>query len=219
MEGHRVSRPYDRTRAAAESRLEALDDAALLEDEPHEEDGEDTTETTTAPEPTVRPDDFGFHEDDPETDLLDDDLDAGLRNDEEADALDAVGEVFNARDLDQLLAIMAPDGEVPGLLGYERANLGEAIEDLWQRRPTCCLTRGHHLDEHVGVLWEHDGEAWWRVAAVHVDDVRDATIGVLEFTDDPALLEELVADPPEADELEEGSRWSEWEEGDGGDSH
>lgn len=214
MEGAVVSRPYDRTRAGAESRLEALDDAAVLDDDLDAEVVDDADgQPSPATEPTLGPDDFGFHEDDPDTDLLDDDLDAGLRNDEEADALDAVAEVFNARDLDQLLVILAPDGEVPGLLGYERANLGEAIEDLWQRRPTCCLTRGHHLDEYVGVLWEHDGAAWWRVAAVHVDDVKDGTIGVLEFTDDPALLEEVVADPPEPDELEQGSRWEEWEEG------
>jgi hypothetical protein len=218
VEGAVVSRPYDRTRAAAESRLEALDDAAILEDDlPVEDSDEAEGEPAPPVEPTLGPDDYGFHEDDPEVDLLDDDLDAGLRNDEEADALDAVAEVFNARDLDQLLTIMATDGEVPGLLGYERANLGSAIEDLWQRRPTCCITRGHHLDEHVGVLWEHDGTSWWRVAAVHVDDVKETTIGVLEFTDDPALLEEVVADPPAADELEQGARWAEWEEGVDGD--
>jgi hypothetical protein len=154
VEGAVVSRPYDRTRAAAESRLEALDDAAILEDDLPVEDSDEAEGEPAPPiEPTLGPDDYGFHEDDPEVDLLDDDLDAGLRNDEEADALDAVAEVFNARDLDQLLTIMATDGEVPGLLGYERANLGSAIEDLWQRRPTCCITRGHHLDEHVGVLW------------------------------------------------------------------
>lgn len=209
-----MARPYDRNRAAAESRLEALDDAAILEDEgPDDVDEPSAVPPQEPPERTVGPDDFGFHEDDPDSDLLQDDLDTGRRDDQEADALDAFAEVFNARDLEQVLAVMAPDGEAPGLLGYDRDNLGDAIEDLWQRRPTCCLTRGHHLDEHVGVLWEHDGDTWWRVAAVHVDDVRDGTIGVLEFTPDPALLDELVAEPPEAGELDEGTRWQEWEEG------
>lgn len=213
-----MSRHYDRAMAAAESRLEALDDAELLPDEAaDDEDAGASSTAVTAPEPTVHTDDFGFHEDDPDGDLLADDLDAGLRDDAEADALDAVAEAFNARDLDQLLSVVAPDGEAPGLLGYDRDNLSEAIEDLWQRRPTCCLTRGHHLDEHIGVLWEHDGSDWWRAAAVHVDDVSEGMIGVLEFTPDPALLEEIVAEPPEADELDEGARWSEWEDGDNGD--
>ncbi len=207
-----MSRAYDRTKAAAESRLEALDDVELEPDEASD-DGDAPVETTTPTDPTVGPEDFGFHEDDPDDDLLADDLDAGLRDDAEADALDALAEVFNARDLEQLLAVVASDGEAPGLLGYDKDNLGEAIEDLWQRRPTCCLTRGHHLDEHIGVLWEHDGTDWWRVAAVHVDDVADGTIGVLEFTPDPALLDEIIAEAPEADELDEGSRWAEWEDG------
>ena len=209
-----MSRAYDRTKAAAESRLEALDDIELEPDEASD-DGDQPVGNPTPEAPTVGPEDFGFHEDDPDDDLLADDLDAGLRDDAEADALDALAEVFNARDLEQLLAVVASDGEAPGLLGYDKDNLGQAIEDLWQRRPTCCLTRGHHLDEHVGVLWEHDGTDWWRVAAVHVDDVADGMIGVLEFTPDPALLDEVVAEAPEADELDEGARWSEWEEGSG----
>ncbi len=211
-------RPYDRTRAAEESRREALDDGEVREEFAAVDREGGVTDVPNPPAaPTVEPDDYGFHEDDPEHDLLDDDLDVGLRDDQEATLLDALAEVFNARDLDQLMSVVAPDGEAPGLLGYDRDNLPAAIEDLWRRRPTCCLTRGHHADEHVGVLWEHDGSSWWRVAALHIDDVRDSTIGVLEFSDDPGLLDELVADPPDPEELDEGARWSEWEEGDGGD--
>ncbi len=210
-----MARPYDRTKAAAESRLEALDDAEILDEPPAE--APDATEDVVASEPqTIDPEEYGFHVDDPDADLLDDDLDAGLRDDEEATLLDAVAEAFNARDLDQLMAVLASDAESPGLLGFDRDNLPEAIEDLWQRRPTGCLTRGYHGEVHVGVLWEHDGAAWWRVAAVHVDDVGDGTVGVLEFTEDPSLLDELIADPPDPDELDEGARWSEWEDGDEG---
>ncbi len=208
-----MGRPYDRLRAGAESRLEALDDAEI-------EDLPDPTPDDAPPDhvgdeasSVVDPDDYGVHVDDPGADLLDDDLDVGLRDDGEADALDALAEMFNARDLDELMQVVAADGEAPGLLGYDRANLPVAVEDLWQRRPTCCLTRGYHADTHVGVLWEHDGTAWWRVAAVHVDDVRDGLIGVIEFSDDPALLEQLEADPPDPHDLEEGARWAEWDEG------
>jgi hypothetical protein len=191
----------DPLQAAAESRLERLDDAAF--------------EAVAEPEPLpdgVDADEYGFHVDDPETDLLDDDLDAGLRDDVEADALDAAADAFNARDLDALMDVMALDGETPGLLGYDRDNFGEAVEDLWQRRPTCCVTRGRVDQEHVGVLWEHDGADWWRVAVVHVDDVADGRIGVLEFSEDGDLLERVLCDAPD-DELDEGARWVEWDEG------
>jgi hypothetical protein len=40
---------------------------------------------------------------------------------------------------------------------------------------------------------------------------------VLEFSDDPALLERVDVEPPETDDLEEGARWSEWAEGADGD--
>ena len=202
----------DRLQAAAEARLDRVDDDELR---PLTDDRQPVAEPEVRPE-GVAPDDYGFHVDDPDTDLLTDDLDAGLRDDEEADALDTLAEAFNARDLDALLEVVAADGEAPGLLGYDRANLPEAVEDLWQRRPTCCLTRGRAETEHVGVLWEHDGTLWWRLAVVHVDDVVDGRVGVLEFGDDAALLEQVECAPPE-NELDEGERWEEWDEGSDGD--
>ena len=214
-----MARPYDRARADAESRLEALDDAELL-DPPSDEQlgdvgvvGEDPNATDASPQGVVDPDEYGVHVDDPGSDLLDDDMDVGRRDDGEATALDVLAETFNARDLDGVMQIMAADGEAPGLLGYDRDNLPIAVEDLWRRRPTCCLTRGYHADEHIGVLWEHDGSAWWRVAAVHVNDVQDGRIGVIACSEDAALLDALEADPPDPNDLEEGARWAEWEEG------
>lgn len=202
----RARRELDRSEAAAETQLDRVDDDAVDEVTPTREDAG-----------SFQPDDYGVHVDDPDSDLLDDDLDVGLRDDAEADALDAIAEAFNARDLDGLVAIVAADGEAPGLLGYDRNNLAAAIEDLWQRRPSCNLTRGRAEREYVGVLWEHDGTAWWRLAAVHVDDVDDGLVGVLEFSDDPALLDAVECEPPHPHELDEGTRWQEWDEGADGD--
>ena len=195
----------DPLQAAAESQLDR-----------HDEVEADRAVPAPAADGQVAVDEeFGLHIDDPEADLMDEDLDVGLRDDAEADALDTIAELFNARDLDALLEVVAPDGEAPGLLGYDRDNLPAAVEDLWTRRPTCCLTRGRADVEYVGVLWEHDGEAWWRVAVVHVDDVRDGNVGVLEFSDDPDLLEQVECDGPD-DDLDEGATWVEWEEGSDG---
>jgi hypothetical protein len=131
----------------------------------------------------------------------------------DTDVVDAFAEAFNARDLDALLEVVAADGEAPGLLGGDRESLAEAVEGLWHRRPTCCVTRGRVDEVVVGVLWEHDGAAWWPLATVHVADLDDdGMVGVLEFSDDAALLDEVEAESPDGD-LEEGSRWSEWDEG------
>lgn len=202
--------PVDRHQAAAERDLDRLDDRADEVLDPARD--EDDRAVRGAIGHTVGPEDFGIHVDTPDADLLDEDLDVGLRDDSEADLLDSIAEAFNARDLDGLMDLLDDDVEVPGLLGYERENAPLSLQDLWARRPTCCLVRGYTGTEHVGVLWEHDGSAWWRVAAVHIDDVGNGMAGVLEFSDDTALLERVEVEPPD-DDLEEGARWSEWDEG------
>jgi hypothetical protein len=204
----------DRYQAAAERGLDRIDDAAADDDDAIVDEGADgQAPVDGGVGRAVVADEYGVHVDDPETDLLDDDLDTGLRDDSEADLLDSLAEVFNARDLDGLLELLTDDAEVAGLLAHDRDDVADALRDLWRRRPTCCLTRGFAAAEHVGVLWEHDGQAWWRIAAVHIDDPADSQLGVLEFSDDPALLEQIDCEPPDPDDLEEGARWSEWEEG------
>jgi hypothetical protein len=192
---------FDRFAAGAEAKLDRLDGDG-------DGEGRDAPSTPSG----VDADDYGFHLDDPDGELFEDELEVGVRDDDAADAIDAVAEAFNARDLDALLEVVAGDGEAPGLLGGDRDNLPDALEDLWTRRPSACLTRGAVGDGDVGVLWEHDGTSWWRLAVVHVDDVRDGRIGVLEFSDDTALLEQVECEAPD-DDLEEGARWEEWADG------
>jgi hypothetical protein len=125
---------YDAGIAAAEARLDRVDDELAhrereVIDEP--------------PNDGVDADGFGFHVDDPDVDLMADDLDIGLRDDQEADAIDALAEPFNARDVEGLLAVIARDAEVPGLASADLSDLPDAVQDLWRRRPTCLLTRGY----------------------------------------------------------------------------
>jgi hypothetical protein len=190
----------DRLQSAADSRLHRSNGDRELDDGPMPAD-------LTA----IDRDEFGFHVDDPDGPIDEDELDEVAETD--TDVVDALAEAFNARDLEALLDVVAADGEAPGLLGGDRDNLPTAVESLWHRRPSCALTRGRVDGAVVGVLWEHDGSAWWPLAVVHVDDIDDdGLVGVVEFSDDPALLDELEADGPDQD-LEEGSRWVEWEEG------
>jgi hypothetical protein len=197
--------------AALEVQLDRLDDAAIA--------GRTAADRSEPPDLgtfDAASDGYGFHvDDDPEAAI--DPLEDAVEPHDGPDAVDAVDELvaaFNARDLEDLLAVVATDGEAPGLLGYDRANLPEAVADLWDRRPTVHVTRGELDGRVAGVLWEHDGTSWWRLAVVSVDDVSDGCVGVLEFVDDPDLVERVVTEEPEG-ELVEGARWQEWEEGSG----
>lgn len=196
-------RSIDRAQARAESALDRLD--ATRDDEPDPVSVVDLEDATT-----MHVED-GLVEAEEEDDLLD----LPAHPDESlCGALDGFLEAFNARDLDTLLDTVAEDVEVPGL-GYDRDNFPEALEDLWERRPSALLTRGRLDDDRcVGVVWELGTDGWWRVGVVHVDDPVDGRLGVVEFNDDPAVLEQVVTDPPDGD-LEEGARWEEWEEGAG----
>lgn len=195
--------------AALEAQLDRLDDAADADRSDPSADPDRGTFDQDA-------DGYGFHvEDDPDRviDPLEDDVERHGEVDD-VDVVDELVAAFNNRDLDDLLELVASDGEAPGLLGYDRANLPEAVVDLWNRRPSVVVTRGQ-LDADggaCGVLWEHDGTDWWRLALVSVDDVRDGRVGVLEFADDPDLVEQVTTEPPEA-ALDEGARWREWDEG------
>lgn len=195
----------DLDRELLESQLDRLDDDAVSEDEPPPPD-RGTFDGD--------PDGFGFHLDEPDhaVDPLADEVEA--HDDAVIEAYDAVIEAFNDRDLEALLEVVATDGEAPGLLGWDRDNLPDAIADLWERRPTVQLGRASDQGAAIAILWEHDGSSWWRVAAVTVDDVQDGCVGVLAFADDAGLVEGLDGLPPEAD-VTEGARWEEWEEGAG----
>ncbi len=198
--------------AALEAQLDRLDDAATTDD-PGGADAAAVPDRGTFDE---RTDGYGFHVDeDPDRviDPLEDDVEVheGLAD---VDVVDELVAAFNARDLEDLLELVATDGEAPGLLGYDRANLPEAVVDLWNRRPTVVVTRGELASDGgaCGVLWEHDGTAWWRIAVVSVDDIRDGRVGVLEFADDPDLVDQVTTETPD-EELVEGARWQEWDEG------
>lgn len=126
-----------------------------------------------------------------------------------ADQIDAIAAAFNARDLDALIDMCADDCEMPGLAS-DLPHLGESVADLWDRRPTISLTRAELEGTALGVLWElADGE-WAAIGTVHVDLV-DELVGAIEVSDDPALLDEIDALPPDED-LREGSTWDEWDE-------
>jgi len=189
--------------AAAEAGLERLDDERAEPEGP--------TEVVEL----LDEGDAGWHVEN-EAPSLDDDEDQDTEGHVSVlhdDLLDALNEAFNARDLEGVLEVLSDDVELPGLAG-DRLELPERIEDLWERRPTSLLTRAVNGNEGISVLWEIGDEGrWWPLATVHVDDVSDGRAGVVEFSEDVSLLDELDPEMPD-DDLDEGARWHEWTDGD-----
>lgn len=201
----------DRSLAAAEARLERLDDARHAAATNGQPDDPVSLDAIDMSDPSLHIED---EEPEPAAGLTTEEILLELEGPDPdlADCIDAFNESFNARDLEGVLELVDEDCEFPGL-GNDIDNFPEAIEDLWERRPSCTLTRAEHDRTPLAVMWElGDGEAWWRVATVHFDDAADGHLGVIEFTDDPTLLEEVEAASPDGD-LEEGARWTEWEDG------
>ncbi|MDX1620120.1 MAG: hypothetical protein R3320_03960 [Nitriliruptorales bacterium] len=201
---------FDRGAAAAEAELERLDDEA-------DERTEQTSSPLTLEDRSVVTGDDSIHIEDewfPAEDDGTEEPDDAIpdRHTELTNLVEAFADLFNARDLDGLIELAADDCETPGL-GNDIDNFPEAIEDLWERRPTTLVTCGVLRERPVGVLWElSDDESWWRVAALHFSEVRDGSAGVIAFSTDGNQLEEVRADGPDGD-VDEGTRWTEWEEG------
>lgn len=187
----------DRQSAAAESRLDAMDDA------PGRAAGPDSIELGE-----------GMHIETAPTELVggDSDDDGHVLVDHAA-LVDEVSEAFNARDLDALADLCASDCETPGLAN-DLQDLEGSMADLWERRPTITMTRAEDEGAALGVLWERGETATWApIGTCHVDVDEDGLAAVLEFSDDVGLLDQLdLLDPPDG-ELEEGARWEEWEDG------
>lgn len=187
-----MARRFDRQAATADARFERLEDRAVRASRRAEtpEDGPrvdyvvsasdlDELHVTTQDSPL------------PDGDAPPHALVAGV------DAVDALAEMFNARDLDGVLEVCAPDCEVPGLAS-DLEEVGPALDDLWIRRPTVQMTRMVVDDRAVGVLWERVASArWGTIGTVHVDLDRADRAVVLEFSDDLEMLDRGQPPPPD----------------------
>ena len=115
------------------------------------------------------------------------------------DVMDALCEVFNARDLDTIVELCAADCEIPGLAS-DMEEVGAALDDLWMRRPTVTMKRMVVDDVAVGVLWERlSSDGWGTIGTVHLD-IEGELIEVMEFSDAIDLLDRRNPEPPEVDD-------------------
>lgn len=166
----------------------------------------------------------GLHIDlgDADVNADDDEPDSPARYAELEVLIDAFVECFNARDLEGLTGLLASDVELPGL-GADGAIA--ALVRCWDARPNAMLSRGLLSDEPdtdgwwsqpVALQWDLDEAGGWRRSALlafaHDDGPDGGSIGLVEYVGDVAIMDEVVADPPERD-IPAGSSWAQWEEG------
>lgn len=152
---------------------------------------------------------------DPEERYLEEMSWAGAEPDSDLESLRATFvEAFNARDLDEILAIVAADIEVPDLPGKDgRTALAEELETMWRNAPALLLTRALLDGTPCAVAWLPDEESCWsRVALVCFGHEGDR-LTMLSVPDDVDAMERAEAEPPDGEELDEWSDWTEWETG------
>jgi hypothetical protein len=127
---------------------------------------------------------------------------------------DAFVEAFNARDLDEIVALVASDIDCPDIREGDGVDaLAEELEAIWERSPGAILTRAFVDDQPVAVGWLPDEDGCWSRAALVCFDAGDGLLTLVEVPDDADALDRAEAEEPTGDELDEWSDWGEWERG------
>lgn len=186
-----MARRFDRQAATADARIERLSERVeAARDGAPDRDGGVVVDYTVSPADLAQ-----LHVTDEDTPLPDGDGPDHVSVDGD-DVVDALAEVFNARDLDGILDLCGATCEVPGLASDLR-EVGPALDDLWVRRPTVTMTRMVVDDRAVGVLWERvAAERWGTIGTVHVE-LDDELVAVMEFSDDIGMLDRGQPLPPD----------------------
>lgn len=130
-------------------------------------------------------------------------------------ALDEFIEAVNARDLELLAELMAPDVEADLVGASSRDDALEGFNDLILRNPTLLLSRGDLGPAPIAVAWVFDLDSddfrALGYVAVDLDDSEESLIQRIVYVDELPDTDELVMETPERDDL---SEWVEWVEQD-----
>lgn len=128
---------------------------------------------------------------------------------------DGFVDAFNDRDLDALLALVAPDVDVPDVPGGDDGPevLSDELCAIWERSPGAILTRAHVDDRGCAVAWLPDEEGRWARAGIWLFDAAEGLLTMVACPDDPDAVDRADAEDPTGEELEEWRDWGEWESG------
>lgn len=149
-----------------------------------------------------------------DSEVDDDGLDHALLyapDDPEAESMvDVFVEYFNAKDLEGIRALLAPDvaAEVVSAVGAEATV--EAIGDLFFREPSIVLTRAEVESEPIAAVWQPSQGRYVPVGYLSfiLSEVDGRLIERIEYVDE---LDETLVEAPDASELAEwevtGEEW------------
>lgn len=130
-------------------------------------------------------------------------------------SLDEFVDAFNARDLELLAELIAPDVEADLVGASSRDEALEGFDDLILRNPTLLLSRGDLGPEPIAVAWVFDLDSddfrALGYVTVDLDDSTESLIQRIVYVDELPDTDELVMETPDHDDL---SEWVEWVEQD-----
>jgi hypothetical protein len=124
-------------------------------------------------------------------------------------------DVVNARDMDSLAELLAPDAEATFLGGMSQAGVVTGLEELIFRYPDLVLTRGDLGSTPIAAVWILDADTdHYRFVGMFTVDLSDdyeGTIGRLDYVEEPPE-DDLVVEVPEDSERSEWDEWATLEE-------
>ena len=124
-------------------------------------------------------------------------------------------DVVNARDMDSLAELLAPDAEATFLGGMSQAGVVTGLEELIFRYPDLVLTRGDLGSTPIAAVWILDADTdryrFVGMFTVDLSDDYDGTISRLDYVEE-APEEDLVIEVPEDSERSEWDEWATLEE-------
>jgi hypothetical protein len=146
---------------------------------------------------------------------LDDEVDVAPPDPDLANLIVEFVEVVNARDLDSLAELLAPDAEATFLGGMSQASVVTGLEELIFRYPDLVLTRGDLGSTPIAAVWILDADTdryrFVGMFTVDLSDDYDGTISRLDYVEEPPE-DDLVVEVPEDSERSEWDEWATLEE-------
>lgn len=141
---------------------------------------------------------------------------ASMDNAELDNVLDEFVDVVNARDLEGLDQLLAPEAEAGFLGEFSESGVLDGFNDLFLRYPSLMVTRGDIGVEPIVVAWLFNQEAdrFDPVGyfTLEVSDSEETQILRVEYGEELPDSDQLVVETPARSDLQEWDDWSEHEE-------
>lgn len=145
-----------------------------------------------------------------------DDHERRIENADLDNATDEFVDMVNARDLDGLAELLAPDVESDFLGGMSREEVVDGLHDLLFRYPTLLTTRADLGPEPLVAVWTFDNEAdrfdQFGFFTFEMTEEGEGLVRRIGYADELPDSDDLIVETPERSDLPEWEDWSELDE-------